>query len=132
VAEVAFKGKAAASKIFAASPGNQNDPIVGTMKLDHPAELQRKKSIRASLPRSLQPNTSAQSSKLSATKPQKSRFSARGTRLIHAPPDPRIFSAHTRSCDSSKPRRNVTVADQGIVKAPSSTTVSWICSPLPL
>ena len=33
---------------------------------------------------------------------------------------------------SSRARRNVTVADHGIAKAPSSSTVTWICSPLSL
>jgi hypothetical protein len=62
---------------------------------------------------------------------QKSGFCAVGT-SEYAPGYHSGFSAQTSSGHSSKARRNVTVADQGIVKTPASSTVSWICSPLPL
>jgi hypothetical protein len=62
---------------------------------------------------------------------QKSGLSAVGT-SEYVPGCHWGFSAQTSSSHSSKARRNVTVADQGAVKAPSSSTVSWICSPLPL
>ena len=43
-----------------------------------------------------------------------------------------MLSAQASSSRSSKARRSVTVADQGIVKAPTPSTVTWICSPMPL
>jgi hypothetical protein len=62
---------------------------------------------------------------------QKSGFSAVGT-AEYVPGCHWGFSAQTSSNHSSKARRNVTVADQGVVKAPLSSTVSSICSPLSL
>jgi hypothetical protein len=62
---------------------------------------------------------------------QKSGLSARGT-AESFPGYHWRFSAQTSSNRSSRARRNVTVADQGIVNAPSSSTVTWICSPWPL
>ena len=62
---------------------------------------------------------------------QKSGLSACGTAEVF-PGYHRRFSAQTSSSRSSRARRNVTVADQGIVKVPSSSTVTLICSPLPL
>jgi hypothetical protein len=62
---------------------------------------------------------------------QKSGLSARGTAGVF-PGYHWRFSAQTSSSRSLRARRNVTVADQGTVKAPSSSTVTWICSPLPL
>ena len=64
---------------------------------------------------------------------QKSGFCAIGT-SEYAPGYHWRFSGQTSSSHSSeaKARRNVSVADQGEVKAPSSSTVSWICSPFPL
>jgi hypothetical protein len=62
---------------------------------------------------------------------QKSGLSVRGTAEVF-PGYHWRFSAQTSSSRSSRARRNVTVADQGTVKAPSSSTVTWICSPLPL
>ena len=59
---------------------------------------------------------------------QKSGLSAVGT-SEYVPGYHSGFSAQTSSGHSSKARRNVTVADQGIVKTPASSTVSWICSP---
>jgi len=55
---------------------------------------------------------------------QKSGFCAVGT-SEYAPGYHSGFSAQTSSGHSSKARRNVTVADQGIVKTPASSTVSW-------
>jgi hypothetical protein len=62
---------------------------------------------------------------------QKSGLSARGTAEVF-PGYHWRFSAQTSSSRSLRARRKVTVADQGTVKAPSSSTVTWICSPLPL
>jgi hypothetical protein len=62
---------------------------------------------------------------------QKSGLSAAGI-AEYVPGNHSVFSAQTSSRHSSKARRNVKVADQGIVKAPLSSTVRWICSPLPL
>jgi hypothetical protein len=62
---------------------------------------------------------------------QKSGLSAVGT-SEYVPGCHWGFSAQTSSIHSSKARRNVTVADQGIVKTPSSSTLTWIWTPLPL
>jgi hypothetical protein len=71
-------------------------------------------------------------SSFGATLPaQKSGLSAVGT-SEYVPGYHSRFSAQTSSTHSSKARRNVTVADQGIVNAAASSTVSWTCSPLPL
>ena len=63
---------------------------------------------------------------------QKSGFSACGTRLIHEP-GPRVFSLQRYSPHSVvKGRRYLMVADQGILKTPSSSTVNWSwCSRYP-
>jgi len=69
----------------------------------------------------------------SCTNLQKSGFCAIGT-SEYAPGYHWRFSGQTSSShwSEAKARRNVSVADQGEVKAPSSSTVSWICSPFPL
>jgi hypothetical protein len=62
---------------------------------------------------------------------QKSGLSACGTAEVF-PGYHSALSAQTSSTGSTTARRSVTVADHGVVKAPASSTVTWICSPSPL
>lgn len=71
--------------------------------------------------------------KLHSSPAQKSGLSAVGTAAaLPAIANSCVLSAHTTSRHSSIPRRYVMVADHGIVKTPSSSTVNWSCRCLPL
>src|SRR5262249_14796235 len=60
------------------------------------------------------------------SRPQTSGLSAVGT-AASSPGNHWVFSAQTNSTHSTSGRPYVMVADQGIVKAPSSSTVNWSC-----
>ena len=61
---------------------------------------------------------------------QKSGLSAFGI-VASVPGNHWVFSAQTNSSHSTNGRPYVMVADQGVVKTPSSSTVNWSCKYLP-
>src|SRR5712671_3137129 len=95
------------------------------------SEVKRKVEPTARLEKSRLARFAKKSGGDSGSRDSKRSKSAVGDRFVIA----YVLSIRIPACPPFGPRRayrGTMVADQGIVEAPSSSTVTWICNPVPL
>ncbi len=124
-------GVGALRRFPAPTRGSRSAELRGRGRLRRLHASPQRSALALGIDPGLRPSPSGSTRSRDDRSAQKSGLSAVGT-AEYTPGYHWVLSAQTSSIRSSVARRSVMAAVHGVVNTPSSSIVTWICSPSPL